>query len=545
MFNQKILLFYCICVLSSNATLSAQYISSVTQPDKSKPLLSDQNDLSYYISNLIRPEDLQRHLSIIASDSLEGRETGKPGILKAKDYIVSQLKDSGLGIFPLTKIIEQPVNFTFFSWGDADIFVDKIRYKHLWDYISFPDMNTDMFNINDKEVVFLGYGIDDPKYSDYKKAKVKDKIIMINKGEPTSEDGTSFITKSKTASSWSDEDMMRKLEVAKRYGVKMVLIIENDLKKVLDKNRWKLMGNNLELGNTKDKVLKTANHVYISTTLAKAIIGKNESKILSARKYLSKGKPKSVKLPTELIGTNFTRKISLLEGTNIVATIEGEKKADEHIVVSAHYDHLGKRGDEVFNGADDNGTGTTAILAMAQATMAAFKKNIRADRSISFIWFCGEEKGLLGSQFYSENPVYPLEKTVVDINVDMIGRLDEKYKDNPEYIYVIGSDRLSSDLHKINEEVNQKYTQLTLDYTFNAEDEPNRYYYRSDHYNFARKGIPSIFFFSGVHDDYHKTTDDVSKINFVKMNKVAHLIFHNIWAIANREERIKVDGEIK
>ncbi|MBL0100218.1 MAG: M28 family peptidase [Saprospiraceae bacterium] len=158
-----------------------------------------------------------------------------------------------------------------------------------------------------------------------------------------------------------------------------------------------------------------------------------------------------------------------------------------------------------------------------------------------FIWFCGEEKGLLGSKYYSENPIFPLEKTVVDINVDMVGRSDEKYKDNPDYIYVIGSDRLSTDLHKVNEDVNQKYTQLTLDYTYNNEDDPNQFYYRSDHYNFARLGIPSIFYFSGTHEDYHRTSDDVDKINFDKMANVGKLIFHTMWEIANRKDGIVPD----
>jgi len=157
----------------------------------------------------------------------------------------------------------------------------------------------------------------------------------------------------------------------------------------------------------------------------------------------------------------------------------------------------------------------------------------------------GEEKGLLGSRYYSENPLFPIENTVANVNIDMIGRMDAKYADNPDYIYVIGSDRLSTDLHKINEEINQKYSQITLDYTYNDEKDPNRYYYRSDHYNFARKGIPAIFFFSGVHEDYHMISDTPDKINFEKTQKIGRLIFHTTWELANRDERIVVDGEVK
>ena len=153
----------------------------------------------------------------------------------------------------------------------------------------------------------------------------------------------------------------------------------------------------------------------------------------------------------------------------------------------------------------------------------------------------GEEKGLLGSQYYVEYPLFPLEQTVANVNVDMVGRVDEKYADNPNYIYVIGSDRLSTELHEINENANKNYTNLVLDYTYNAEDDPNRYYYRSDHYNFAERGIPAIFYFNGTHADYHRATDTVEKINFEKMAKIGQLIFHTTWELANREKRIVVD----
>ena len=162
-------------------------------------------------------------------------------------------------------------------------------------------------------------------------------------------------------------------------------------------------------------------------------------------------------------------------------------------------------------------------------------------RSVMVMLVTGEEKGLLGSQYYTEYPVFPLAKTVANINVDMVGRVDEKYKDNPDYVYVIGSDRLSTELHEINENANKKYTNLTLDYTYNAEDDPNRYYYRSDHYNFAVKGIPAVFYFNGTHEDYHRTTDTVEKINFEKMEKIGKLVFHTAWELADRKDKIKVD----
>ncbi|MFZ1749139.1 MAG: M28 family peptidase, partial [Saprospiraceae bacterium] len=200
---------------------------------------------------------------------------------------------------------------------------------------------------------------------------------------------------------------------------------------------------------------------------------------------------------------------------------------------------------EVFNGANDNGSGSTTLLELAKVCQQAVFEGNRPDRSILFLWFCGEEKGLLGSQYYSENPAVPLANTIVDINIDMVGRRDEKYSSGEDFIYVIGSDRLSSDLHRINEDMNNKYSHFILDYTYNSETDPNRYYYRSDHYNFARKGIPAIFFFNGTNPDYHRTTDDVEKIDFDLMARTGKMIFHTMWALANHPERIVVDGEIR
>jgi Zn-dependent M28 family amino/carboxypeptidase len=149
----------------------------------------------------------------------------------------------------------------------------------------------------------------------------------------------------------------------------------------------------------------------------------------------------------------------------------------------------------------------------------------------------GEEKGLLGSKYYTDNPIYPLESTVANLNIDMIGRVDY-YHDTSGYIYIIGSDMLSQELHDINEEINKKYINLELDYTFNAENDPNRYYYRSDHYNFAKNNIPVIFYFNGLHDDYHKVTDTLEKIDFKKIETITRLVFLTAWELANRNQRI-------
>ena len=231
-----------------------------------------------------------------------------------------------------------------------------------------------------------------------------------------------------------------------------------------------------------------------------------------------------------------------IKGENIIGFIEGGDLKDEIIVITAHYDHLGTKKDTlIYNGADDNASGTAAIMEIAQAFMLAKKEGNGPRRSVLIMPVSGEEKGLLGSKYYTENPIYPLENTIANLNVDMIGRTDKKYANDPNYIYLIGSDRLSMDLHHISEEVNNKYINLRLDYTYNEKDDPNRYYYRSDHYNFAKNNIPVIFYFNGVHKDYHQPTDTAEKINFEKIEKISRYIFLTAWELANRDERPKLD----
>ena len=233
-------------------------------------------------------------------------------------------------------------------------------------------------------------------------------------------------------------------------------------------------------------------------------------------------------------------KKKMIKGENVLAFIEGTDLKEEIVVITAHYDHLGIHENIVFNGADDDGSGTVAAMEIAEAFMIAKKEGNGPRRSILVMTVSGEEKGLLGSKYYTDNPIYPLENTVANLNIDMIGRVDD-WHENGDYVYLIGSDMLSMDLHNLSEEVNKKYIGTNLDYRFNSEDDPNQYYYRSDHYNFAKNNIPVIFYFNGVHEDYHKKTDTVEKIDFEKLQRISRLIFLTAWEIANREERIVLD----
>ncbi len=230
---------------------------------------------------------------------------------------------------------------------------------------------------------------------------------------------------------------------------------------------------------------------------------------------------------------------------NIIAFIKGAEKPNEIIIISSHYDHEGIKDDLIYNGADDNASGTAAVLEIAQAFAKAKKEGHGPKRSMLFINFTGEEKGLLGSKYFSENSIYPLENIVAGLNIDMIGRSGKERPNDTNYVYVIGADRLSTELHEINEQANNKYVNLDLDYTYNAEDDKNRFYYRSDHYNLAKHNIPIIFYFNGVHEDYHKPTDTADKINIELLTKRAKLIFYTAWELANREDRILVDKPVE
>ncbi len=231
---------------------------------------------------------------------------------------------------------------------------------------------------------------------------------------------------------------------------------------------------------------------------------------------------------------------------NVIGFIEGSDDVlkKEFVFVTAHYDHLGMSDStRIFQGADDNASGTAAVIEIARAFAEAKKKGMGPKRSVVCMLVCGEEKGLLGSKFYVEFPMFPLDRTVVDINIDMVGRVDDRHANNPDYIYVIGSNRLSQSLHEINEYANTHYTKMELDYRYNAKDDPNHFYERSDHYNFAERGIPAIFYFNGTHPDYHKTTDTPDKINHAAAAKRAQLAFYTAWDIANRPVKLPLDAD--
>lgn len=237
----------------------------------------------------------------------------------------------------------------------------------------------------------------------------------------------------------------------------------------------------------------------------------------------------------------------LPEGTNasenVLAYIKGSEKPEEVLIISGHFDHLGIEDSEIHFGADDNGSGTVAMLEIAQAFKIAEQQGFKPKRSILFLHLTAEEIGLQGSLFYTKNPIFNLDNTIANLNIDMIGRVDKYHEENPNYIYIIGADRLSKELHYVNQKANNNISNLHLEYKYNEEGDSNRYYYRSDHYNFAKHNIPVIFYFNGEHKDYHKPTDTPEKINYELLEKRAKLIFATAWQLANQENRLLMNTE--
>ncbi|MCW3084995.1 MAG: peptidase [Bacteroidetes bacterium] len=491
--------------------------------------------MAVHYANTVTAAGMSKNLHVIASDEYEGRETGKKGQKMAAEYISARFKAAGIPPYKEnTYYQEYPLNMVM--PGPAEITIDSKKYTGNKDYYNFPGLSEQ--TIETKDILFLGYGIDQENYSDYKGADVKGKTVMILPGEPYSKDSISYASGKKTASLWSTYGRL-KIETAREKGVGALLIVVDNIEKEMLNNKKRLEAPSLKLDLDK----KEMPVIYISREMANEILKKKT--IDKTKKKISKtGKSQQTVVKKDIV-IAMRNTVQKIDAENVLGYIEGTDLKNELVVVTAHYDHLGKDGNIVFNGADDDGSGTVAVIEMAQAFAKAKREGHGPRRSMLFMTVSGEEKGLLGSSYYTEHPVYPLASTVCDLNIDMIGRVDEKHTGNPNYIYLIGSDKLSSELHAISEKSNKTYENLELDYTYNDEKDKNRFYYRSDHYNFAKNGIPVIFYFNGVHADYHKETDEVEKIDFNKMEKITRLVFFTAWEVANRTDRIVVDSNKK
>ena len=476
-------------------------------------------------ASTITADDMKKHLYIIASKEMGGRDTPSPGLELAANYIEDQFKAIGLApgnnssyrqYYPLFKD----------SMIGATLKINGNSFELTKDFQ--PQLNNYAASMRFSEVVFAGYGISDgDKRDDYKDLKVAGKLVMIVDGAPSDyiPSRTGFASPSGTSG---------KLNTALTKGATAVLIVYNNYprKGMNTTSNWTPAGY---------RASQFPFTFTISPELAVKIMGEDGDRLLDKLKagiYI----PKTYKADIDLEYVKASKQTMV---SNILGFLEGTDKKDEFVVLTSHYDHIGKRNDTTINyGADDDGSGTTGIIELAQAFVEAKKAGNGPRRSILFMTVSGEEKGLWGSAYYANHPVYPLDKTSVDLNMDMIGRTGSEYqkdKDSTNYIYVIGDDKLSSDLATITDQVNNSYSKMKLDRKYNDPNDPNRFYFRSDHYNFAEKGVPIIFYFNGTHADYHRPTDTPDKINYPLMAKRAQFVFYTAWEMANREQMLKRD----
>jgi len=500
-------------------------------------------------ANLITESTSKAHLTVLASPAFEGRGTGQAGGKKAADYIAEQFKQYGLKTITADNSYFQPVSLIRTGYQVDYFKIGQEDYAFGKDFFVTADNN--FSDINATDIVFVGYGLQDDKYNELKNVDVKDKIILlINEGEPYDTQGNSLLTQSKQQSEWSSSRFKR-IQALLRLKPKMILATGPGAQKMINQGSDRNVTGRISLDDGKDydnrRPMQPIPVVHILEATADKILAKGNSSLAAFVKNAAQGPQAALQIPVT-VNSKMGIRIDRIFDPNVLGMIEGSDRKNEYVIVSGHYDHDGILPNGViFPGADDNASGTVAVLELARVFAKAKADGNGPRRSLIFIALAAEEKGLLGSQYYVENPLVPLENTVVNMNIDMIGRIDDIHlkTGDPNYIHAIGLDKLSSELQSITEKVNAEHTKLKLDYTYNDPNEPMKLYYRSDHYNFAKKGIPAAFFFSGLHPDYHTPNDTVDKIEFPLMVKREKLIFYTLWEIANRDKKIVVDSNKK
>jgi len=418
-------------------------------------------------ANTITQKELKEYLYTYASNEFEGRETGMPGQKKAVAFLKNIYKNLNISAAKVDGDYFQKVPLEYSKLPDGYIKIHGNTFNIGSDFISYAPTEG-----NYSEIVYAGYGIEDQNYSDYKNINVKGKVILIKSGEPIDKNGNYIISGSKKKSAWSNmsESISKRIELANKKGAKALLFYDT-----LNFNRLQSRFNFMKENQSNKMVLQNDvinnfTTIFINSSISKAILP-NITTENNAKKI------------TTSISFNIKNSSADINSENVIAYIKGSTKPNEYIILSSHLDHIGiNTNGEINNGADDDGSGTVALLEIAEAFKKAKKEGNGPERSIVFLHVTGEEKGLLGSKYYTDyNPIFPLKSTVANLNIDMIGRIDPKRKGNRNYIYLIGSDKLSTELHNISEQVNEKYTNIELDYTYNRKNDPNRFYYRSDH----------------------------------------------------------------
>lgn len=483
----------------------------------------------------ITAADLKKHLYIVAGDEMEGRETGKPGQYKAAKYISEQFKRVGLQPAGVNGSWEQPFSLFQDTLIAGKIVANGRTLEFGKDFYTGLRENKNQ-TLAQTGVVFAGYGISNDKMDNYNGIDATDKIVLIAEGEPMNAEGKPLFPKTEGQTAMTQ--LRDKLRTAGGKGAKAVFIVAANVSQI-GRAGARLRRTGLYFRDEITTMEYIPNSYYISTDMATTLLSTPYAELLESLK-----KPAFTPAAGQISELVFEKGDVEMKSSNVLGMLPGTDKKDEYLFITAHYDHIGVINGKIHNGADDDGSGTVAVIAMAEAFMKAKKAGKGPRRNIVFMTVAGEEKGLLGSRYYTEHPIYPLGNTVADLNIDMIGRIDPEHAKDTNYVYIIGDDKLSSDLRPINEKANEQVG-MKLDYKYNDPKDPNRFYYRSDHYMFAEKKIPIIFYFNGVHADYHGAGDTPDKIHYPMLAKRAQLVFYTAWEVANRADRIKVDRNEK
>lgn len=444
----------------------------------------------------ITANDLSRHLYIVAGPEMEGRETGTPGLRKAADYLIEQFRRAGA----------QPGNNGSYEQF-YPIYKDTLLHASV--------------SINGKAFVF-GSDFTASLNSINTGRIFASEIVLLNRTDTTTDIAGKVVLLA------GRQPAMNQLQKINQRQPAAILFVQTGIEKEP----------NLRSGNFYKTVFRARQmpfYLRISEEMAQQILHADFTKA-------KEGTAVTATYNTQLM-LDFVKEARSTQVSNVLAVVEGSDKKDEWVVVTAHYDHIGIIRGQIHAGADDDGSGTVGLLELAEAFAQAKAAGKGPRRSILFMAVSGEEKGLWGSEYYSNNPVYPLANTSININIDMIGRKDDKLGslDSNNHVYLIGDDKLSSDLPKFVDSINNLYTKLILDRKYNDPKDPNRLYFRSDHYNFARKGVPIVFFFDGIHKDYHRPGDTPDKINYDLLEKRARLVYFLTWNAANRSAMMKRD----
>jgi hypothetical protein len=501
-----------------------------------------QNKDAVRFSQTINKDNAYKHLSVLASDEYEGRETGKKGGWMAADYIRAYFK--GLGLKgPVSGEYFQPVDMV--SYGLSQIMtIEGQPAEPLKEFYIMPHtVSSAGFTFNASQILFAGYGLNKEGYNDFEGQQIEGKVMMIFRtGDPAGA----------AAAKGTGGNINNKIKYLSDNKAKAILVIDPMVDMMPDNLKSYLQSGQVVM-KTKENIERMSSPqgtpvVYIGNKTANQLLKSSKTTVEELKKKIAEsGKPASQEFNVT-VTAGATQTETKVRAENVLGFMEGAdpKLKNEVLVITAHYDHIGitpdaKGDDKINNGADDDGSGTTGVLLIAEAFAKAKKAGKGPKRSILFMTVTGEEKGLLGSEWYSEYPVFPLKNTITNLNIDMIGRGDKDHASDNNFVYIIGSDMLSSDLDRIGKKANKDYVNINLDERYNNRTDPNRFYYRSDHYNFAKHGIPVIFYFNGVHDDYHQPGDEVSKIDFPMLAKRAKLVYFTAWELANGAKRPVVD----